>query len=65
MGQVIEADFRRGVILDDEMLDDFDFELSCALDALPRCLTPRDEQLLQEHFETLLARAESGMRGAR
>lgn len=62
MGQVIEADFRRGVVLTEEDLDDFDFELSCALDALPRCLTARDEELLQAHFETLLARAECGMR---
>ena len=65
MGQVIEADFRKGIVLTDEDLDDFDFELSCALDALPRCLTARDETLLQEHFKTLLARAESGMRRAR
>lgn len=65
MGQVIEADFRRGVVLTDEDLDDFDFELSCALDALPRCLTTRDEELLQAHFETLLARAECGMRASK
>lgn len=65
MGIVVEADFRKGVVLTDEDLDDFDFELSCALDALPRCLTARDEQLLQSHFETLLARAECGMRSSK
>lgn len=62
MGQVIKANFKTELYSSAE--DDFDFEMSVAMEAIPNCKTPRDEAALQAHFESLLARAEDGMRQA-